>query len=87
MYASVLDWIVTEYDPVTDDNEVEAFADAVYNANTATPRSGLRLTTAELREIAASGRLGSAAGWGQVLLCHILGGASRKDLTREARVL
>jgi hypothetical protein len=50
--ALALDWIVTDYDPVTEDEEVSAFADAVYKAQTAAPRTGVRLTSSELSALA-----------------------------------
>lgn len=52
--AAGLDWIVTDYDPNTgtdDDEEISAFANAVYEAQIGTPRSGVRVTGAELRAI------------------------------------
>lgn len=50
--TSELDWIVTDYHPVTEeDEEIEAFADAVYDAQTGNPRSGVRVTGRELREL------------------------------------
>jgi hypothetical protein len=50
--ATELDWIVTDYHPVTDEDEaVEAFADSVYHAQRGDPRSGVRITGRELREL------------------------------------
>jgi hypothetical protein len=47
--AAALDWIVTAYDPVTSgDEEVEGFANTVYEARCATPRRGLRVSSGEL---------------------------------------
>jgi hypothetical protein len=50
--AAALDWVVADYDPVTQDETVAAFADAVYEAQDATPRSGVRLSSSELRALA-----------------------------------
>ena len=52
--AAALDWIVTDYDPNAEDEEVAAFAQAVYDAQTGTPRSGIRVTSAELRALGES---------------------------------
>jgi hypothetical protein len=49
--ASTLDWVVADYDPVTEDSEVQAFADSVYDAQTESPRSGVRVTSAQLRAV------------------------------------
>lgn len=49
--AAALDWIVTDYDPVTDEADVEAFADTVFEAQTRSPRSGVRITGTELRAL------------------------------------
>ena len=52
--AAILDWIVTDYDPnpgFEGDEEIAGFADAVYAAQTSTPRTGVRLTGAELRAL------------------------------------
>lgn len=52
-HAAGLDWIVTDYDPSFGtkggDEEVTTFADEVYAAQIGTPRSGVRITGAELR--------------------------------------
>jgi hypothetical protein len=50
--AADLDWIVTDYEPVTEDGDVETFADRVYEAQTGSPRTGVRLTSQKLRSIA-----------------------------------
>lgn len=50
--AAALDWITTDYHPVTEEETVEAFADVVYEAQSETPRSGVRLPGRELRAIA-----------------------------------
>jgi hypothetical protein len=51
--AAGLDWIVTDYDPNVgtrgDDQEIATFADAVHAAQTGRPRSGVRVSGAELR--------------------------------------
>jgi hypothetical protein len=51
--AMALDWVVTDYDPNhRGDAYVAAFAEAVYEAQTGSPRSGVRVTSAELRALA-----------------------------------
>ncbi len=50
--ASALDWIVADYQPVTEDATIADFADAVYEAQSATPRSGVRLSSSDLRALA-----------------------------------
>jgi hypothetical protein len=54
--VSALDWIVADYDSVTEDEKVAAFANAVYEAQSATPRGGVRLASSELRALADESR-------------------------------
>jgi hypothetical protein len=49
---SKLDWLVLDFDPVTDDPRTEAIADEVYEQRP----TGVRLTFAELSELAAKTR-------------------------------
>ena len=51
--ASTLDWIVTDYDPVTEDEDVAALAEAVARAQVEVPRQGIRLSSNELQDVAA----------------------------------
>jgi hypothetical protein len=50
--VSALDWIVADYDPVTEDATVADFAKRVYDAQSAAPRSGVRISSRELHALA-----------------------------------
>ena len=51
--ASTLDWIVTDYDPVTEGEDVEGLSRAVARAQGEVPRQGIRLPSNELHDVAA----------------------------------